>query len=72
MPSCETNLDRPGRVPGTRELLAHRHDLLIYDLDDQRIRILRVMHTARQYWGIAARRATGRIPVVMATTSPEK
>jgi len=42
-------LGRPGRMPGTRELLAHRHYLLIYELNDRQIRILRVLHTARRW-----------------------
>jgi len=51
---AESLLDHPqlgrlGRVSGTRELLAHRHYLLIYDVNDTRIRILRVVHTARQW-----------------------
>jgi len=40
---------RTGRMPGTRELLAHRHYLLIYELNDRQIRILRVLHTARRW-----------------------
>lgn len=41
-------LGRPGRVSGTRELVVHQHDLMIYDLVNDQVRILRVLHTARQ------------------------
>ena len=42
-------LGRPGRVSGTRELVVHQHDLMIYDLANDLVRILRVLHTARQW-----------------------
>jgi toxin ParE1/3/4 len=43
------NLGRPGRVPGTRELVAHQNYILIYDLVGDQIRVLRVLHAARQW-----------------------
>ena len=42
-------LGRPGRVSGTRELVVHQHNLMIYDLVNDQVRILRVLHTARQW-----------------------
>ena len=42
-------LGRRGRVPGTRELVLHPNYLLIYDQMDDRIRVLRVLHAARQW-----------------------
>jgi len=42
-------LGRPGRVEGTRELVAHRNYILIYDVAGDLVRVLRVLHTARMW-----------------------
>ena len=41
------HLGRPGRVEGTREFVAHKNYILIYELDGGIVRILRVLHAAR-------------------------
>lgn len=43
------NVGRPGRVPGTRELVAHRNYLVIYDVADGLVRVLNVVHAVRQW-----------------------
>ncbi len=42
-------LGRPGRVSGTRELVAHQNYVIVYSLTGDLIRILRVLH-ATQHW----------------------
>lgn len=42
-------LGRPGRVVGTRELVAHQNYILVYDVTSDRVRMLRVLHAARQW-----------------------
>ncbi len=40
---------RPGRVIGTRELVIHQNYILIYDTSGDLLRVLRVLHAARQW-----------------------
>jgi addiction module RelE/StbE family toxin len=42
-------MGKPGRVVGTRELVAHEHYVLIYEIFEKEIHILSFLHTARQY-----------------------
>lgn len=44
------NLGRPGRVPGTRELVITRYPYIIpYRVKDEIVEILRVFHTSRRW-----------------------
>lgn len=42
-------LGRPGRVPGTRELVAHPSYVIIYDVRVDTVRILHLLHSARRW-----------------------
>ena len=43
------SLGRTGRFAGTRELVAHQNYILIYDVVSDLVRVLRVLHAARQW-----------------------
>ena len=45
----QPRLGRPGRVANTRELVVHRNYLLIYDVAGDLVRVLRVLHVARNW-----------------------
>jgi len=42
-------MGRPGRVEGTREMVALSNYILVYEVDGKTLRILRVLHAARQW-----------------------
>ena len=42
-------LFRPGRVPGTREHVVHPNYIVVYQVGDDVIDILRVLHSRQQY-----------------------
>jgi addiction module RelE/StbE family toxin len=43
------HMGRQGKVSSTRELVVHRHYVLVYDVAGDMVRVLRVLHTARQW-----------------------
>lgn len=42
-------LYRPGRVSGTREIVAHPNYLVIYHINELQIEILQVLHARQEY-----------------------
>lgn len=42
-------LFRPGRMPGTREIVAHPNYVVVYRIELAEIRVLRVMHARQQF-----------------------
>lgn len=45
----QPNMGRPGKVSGTRELIPHKNYRLVYEMQQQTIWILALVHTARQW-----------------------
>lgn len=43
------HMARTGRIPGTRELVAHHNYILVYDVVGETVRVLRVLHVARKW-----------------------
>jgi addiction module RelE/StbE family toxin len=42
-------LFRPGRMPGTRELVVHPNYIVVYQVGSDVIDILRILHSRQQY-----------------------
>lgn len=42
-------LGRPGKIPGTRELILHESYRLVYEIEGKAVWVLALMHTARQW-----------------------
>lgn len=42
-------LGRPGRIEGTREWIPHESYRLVYEIDGDRVWVLALVHTARQW-----------------------
>jgi len=42
-------LFRPGRVPGTREMVVRPNYIVIYTFDADKVYVLRVLHAAQQW-----------------------
>ena len=42
-------LGRPGKIPGTRELIPHESYRLVYEISGETVWMLALVHTARQW-----------------------
>ena len=46
---AERDRDRDGQVPGTRKLFPHESYRLVYEVVEQRVWVLALVHTSRQW-----------------------
>ncbi len=44
-----SKLGRPGKIPGTRELIPHENYRMVYEIDGETVWVLTLIHTARQW-----------------------
>lgn len=42
-------MGQPGKISGTRELIPHKHYRLVYEIHQQTLWILALVHTSRQW-----------------------
>ena len=42
-------LGRPGKIPGTRELIPHENYRLVYEIEAETVWVLTLLHAARQW-----------------------
>ncbi len=42
-------MGRPGKIPGTRELIPHKNYRLVYEIEGEMVWILALVHTRRQW-----------------------
>jgi len=47
----------PGRIPGTRELVIHDNHRLVYEVEEDDVRVLALVHAARK-WPLGGRVST--------------
>ena len=47
--AAHPEIGRAGRVTGTHELVVHPDDIVVYDVAGDTVRILRILHAARQW-----------------------
>lgn len=47
-------LGRSGRIPGTREVIPHKSYCLVYEIEQDTVWVLALVHTARQWPPVAA------------------
>lgn len=46
-------LGRAGRIPGTREVIPHKSYCLVYEIEQETVWVLALVHTARQWPPVA-------------------
>lgn len=51
--TAHPGLGRPGRIAGTREMVAHSSYILVYEVTADIVRILAVVHAARRWPPVA-------------------
>jgi len=46
-------IGRTGRIPGTREVIPHKSYCLVYEIEQETVWVLALVHTARQWPPVA-------------------